>query len=598
MGICSSTVDKGSLTKLQDNKGKEQKSIKARKSRMSIFESDIKINGNLYVGKSEGAPTENYSMVKRLGEGSYGVVWKVKHLLTGHDRAMKKINKSTKTKKETEMEIMNEIEILRKMDHPHIVKIFEFFNTPEGYFLITEFCTGGELFQEVSDKAPFSENIAAHIMYQIFSAVNYCHNLHIIHRDLKPENILVESINPGGTYNLKIIDFGTAKIYEKNKAEKKIIGSSYYIAPEVLNKDYNEKCDVWSCGVILYILLSGRAPFSGDSDNAILNKIKKGTYDLKRSPFNRTSLEAKDLIRKLLEKNPKKRISAAEALKHSWFKKLEVKKKITDVDEELLKNTIDNLKKYNPEYKLQQAVLAYLVHNFPQIEEIKEVSKVFTKFDEDIDGKLTRQEMIKGFTNALGITKKDATDIVSEIFNIIDNDNNGSIEFEEFVRAGLDKEIFCDEEILRFAFDYFDKDGSGQINIDELRQIFCVGPNSELAEATLRSCISEIDQNGNGEIDFYEFAEMMARIINPDWEKNQNENINEDDEEENEEKDNKEENKDTKQLKSHNRLLDVSEEKSVLKNDSKSQNKSTSKSRRTSNTSHLRSDRSQSKNRV
>ncbi len=242
MGICSSTVDKANPGHNDNKASKELASVKNRKNRMSIHEHGIKINSNLYVGKSEGVPTENYAMVKRLGEGSYGVVWKVKHLLTGHDRAMKKINKSTKTKKETELEIMNEIEILRKMDHPHIVKIFEFFNTPEGYFLITEFCTGGELFQEVADKAPFIESTAANIMYQIFSAVNYCHNLNIIHRDLKPENILIESCTSQGTYNLKIIDFGTAKIYEKNKAEKKIIGSSYYIAPEVLNKDYNEKC--------------------------------------------------------------------------------------------------------------------------------------------------------------------------------------------------------------------------------------------------------------------------------------------------------------------------------------------------------------------
>jgi calcium-dependent protein kinase len=588
MGICSSTVDKGPNN--IDNKTKEQMSVKTRKNRMSVYENGIKINSNLYVGKSEGAPTENYSMVKRLGEGSYGVVWKVKHLLTGHDRAMKKINKSTKTKKETEQEIMNEIEILRKMDHPHIVKIFEFFNTPEGYFLITEFCTGGELFQEVADKAPFSEYIAANIMFQIFSAVNYCHNLNIVHRDLKPENILIESSNSNGTYNLKIIDFGTAKIYEKNKAEKKVIGSSYYIAPEVLNKDYNEKCDIWSCGVILYILLSGRAPFSGDNDNAILNKIKKGTYDLKRTPFNRTSMEAKDLIRKLLEKNPKRRISAGEALKHAWFKKLEVKKNMTDIDEELLKNTILNLKKYNPEYKLQQAVLAYLVHNFPQIEEIKEVSKVFTKFDEDCDGKLTRQEMIKGISNALNINKKEATEMISEIFNIIDNDNNGSIEFEEFIRAGLDKEIFCDEEILRFAFDYFDKDGSGQINIDELRQIFCVGPNSQLAEATLLACIADIDQNGNGEIDFDEFAEMMARIINPDWEKNQKE--------EEEEKVVQEEVKDSKSALKVRKLQEESDEKSNFKYDTKSQNKSNRKTKRTGLPSQFKSERSESKNKI
>jgi calcium-dependent protein kinase len=103
-----------------------------------------------------------------------------------------------------------------------------------------------------------------------------------------------------GFYRIKIIDFGTAKIYEQNKSENKIIGSSYYIAPEVLHKNYNEKCDIWSVGVILYILLCGRAPFTGHNHNEILSKIKIGNYDLKRKPFDSISIEAKDLIKKML----------------------------------------------------------------------------------------------------------------------------------------------------------------------------------------------------------------------------------------------------------------------------------------------------------
>ena len=116
-------------------------------------------------------------------------------------------------------------------------------------------------------------------MYQIFSAVNYCHSMNIIHRDLKPENILIEK-KEGKKYSIKIIDFGTAKLYEKNKKEKKVIGSSYYIAPEVLTENYNQMCDLWSCGVILYILLSGKAPFAGKTDSIILEKIKIGKYNM------------------------------------------------------------------------------------------------------------------------------------------------------------------------------------------------------------------------------------------------------------------------------------------------------------------------------
>ena len=210
------------------------------------------------------------------------------------------------------------------MDHPNIVKIFEFYNTPDGYYLITEFCQDGELFNEIVDNAPFSEPIAASIMYQILSAVNYCHGMTIIHRDLKPENILIEK-KEGKKYTIKIIDFGTAKLYEKNKSEKKVIGSSYYIAPEVLTENYNQMCDLWSCGVILYILLSGKAPFSGKTDSIILEKIKIGKYNMKIKPFENASSEVIDFIQCLLQKSPSKRITAQKALEHPWFKKYDIK---------------------------------------------------------------------------------------------------------------------------------------------------------------------------------------------------------------------------------------------------------------------------------
>src|SRR5690606_797892 len=137
-----------------------------------------------------------------------------------------------------------------------------------------------ELFKKIIDSAPFDEGFTAYIMYQIISCMFYCHTMGIIHRDLKPENILIENMERNGYFRIKIIDFGTAKIYEKGKIERKVIGSSYYIAPEVLNKNYNEKCDLWSCGVIMYILLSARPPFNGDDDGQIVARIRQGGYDL------------------------------------------------------------------------------------------------------------------------------------------------------------------------------------------------------------------------------------------------------------------------------------------------------------------------------
>lgn len=518
MGICSSSTNKtpkrpsktGSLD-LATTKTKLDDPITSRQAKYIDGDKDLVINADVIVGKVAGSPAENYQIIKKMGEGAYGVVTKVKHISTGLERAMKKIIKSQRTKKETELQILNEIEILKKLDHPNIVKIFEFYNTHDGYYLITEFCKEGELFQHIKEKISFSEVITAKIMYQIFSAVNYCHSSNIIHRDLKPENILVEKVDKSGHYYIKVIDFGTAKIYEKNKSERKIIGSAYYIAPEVLNQDYNEKCDLWSCGVIMYILLSGRPPFEGSTDKSITNAIRKGKFNLDTRAFKNVSNDAKNLIKELLQMDPKKRISANEALKHKWFKRWNIAFKPEEADIEAMYQAIHNIKIYNPEFKLQQLVIAYLVHNIPQLEGIQESCKVFNIFDENMDGKITLEELTRGLQKYLKV--KNSKEMAKEIFEKLDNDNNGYIEYEEFTRACIDKEILLTEEILRFAFDYLDRDGSGEITIEELKAVFCVGEDSVDAEKTLKQVLKQIDEDGNGNISFEEFKVMMENIL-------------------------------------------------------------------------------------
>ena len=473
----------------------------------------INLTNNLIIGQSKSDPGIDYKKKNFLGEGAFASVYLVENRITESIRAMKIINKSAECTEQEEQEIINEINILRAMDHPNILKIFEFYSNKDSYSIITEYCSGGELFNEIKENGPFDEKYSAFVMYQIFSAINYCHSMKIMHRDLKPENILIMDRNRNGFPRIKICDFGTSLMVEKGGIQKKIVGSSYYIAPEVLKNNYNEKCDIWSCGVILYILLSGKPPFNGDDDNEVMANVTTGQYDLHCAPFNRISNSAKDLIKKLLIMDKDKRINAQEALNHIWFKEKKAKELYNQIkDENIIKKLLNNLKKYKRESVIQETALAYLVHNFPQMNDVINACKLFSQIDVNGDGKVTQKELYKGLKTKINspTLEKD----VAEIYKNLDMDNNGFIEYEEFVRAAVSKEKFLNDNVLRFAFRYFDKDGSGEITFDEIEDVFKKSiPEKSDIHGTLRQIIKEVDLNGDGVISFEEFAHVMKKML-------------------------------------------------------------------------------------
>ena len=478
-----------------------------------VSSSTINLTNDIIVSQSKADPGLDYKKLNFLGEGSFAAVYRVQNRITDAVRAMKVINKSSTCSAEDDKEIFNEINILRTMDHPNILKIFEFYSNRESYSIVTELCSGGELFQEIVDKGPFTETYSAYVMYQIFSAINYCHKMNIIHRDLKPENILIVDRDKNNYPRIKICDFGTSKMVEKGAVQKKLVGSSYYIAPEVLKKRYNEKCDIWSCGVILYILLSARPPFGGDSDSEIMERVALGKYDIESKPFNKISKSAIDLIQKLLLMDVNKRISAEDALNHPWFKENKAKELYNQIkDENTLKKLINNLKNYKSDSVIQETALAYLVHNFPQMKDVVNACKLFNQIDTSGDGKITQAELLKGLQKKI---KSDTLEEdVAKIYKNIDMDNNGYIEYEEFVRAAVSKERFLNENILRFAFRYFDKDDSGEITFDEIEEVFkqSIADKNKVHES-LKKIISEVDINGDGVISFDEFSTVMKKML-------------------------------------------------------------------------------------
>lgn len=279
---------------------------------------EVQVNANSFVSKKGGKIRDHYRIGKLLGSGAFGEVRLCLHKETQSQRAVKVLRKNLLDPKEMEM-LKNEIAILKDLDHPNIVKMFEFLEDDKRIYIVTEICKGGELFDEILNRSKFDENDAAIVMRQLLSAINYCHTKKIVHRDLKPENMLLEQDKD--LEKIKIVDFGTSLMYDPSKKLEEKLGTAYYIAPEVIKKSYNEKCDLWSCGVIMYILISGEPPFNDPrADNeAIMKKVELGKYDLEHGVWKSVSKEAKDLIKKLLTYDPAERIGAEQALKHPWI---------------------------------------------------------------------------------------------------------------------------------------------------------------------------------------------------------------------------------------------------------------------------------------
>ena len=483
--------------------------VQKRKLGSQVFKDElkIKVSINTLVNETQGLPTMKYKVTNKIGEGSYGAVYLAFNLYTKQKVAIKRIVKNEENKID-ELELINEINILKKLSHPNILKIIEFYQSEHSYYIITDHCSNGELYDQIKYK--YNENQLAVLFYQMLSGIAYLHAHNIVHRDLKKlENILISEIEVDKRTNdryfwIKIIDFGTAKIFEKNKKEKSVVGSSYYIAPEVLKKSYNEKCDTWSIGVILYMLIVGRAPFDGADDEEIISNIKKGKYNSNHKKLVESSNEVQDLVKKLLLVDSKKRLSAIDALKHPWFKKFKAKCIYSNISDKKIKNYLDRLRHYQINSKFQQMVWLFIVHNVPDTNETKDILKMFRLFNDNDDGKMSKDELYNALIKYFD--KSDIDKEIDDLFFLLDGSNKCYIEYEEFLGACMDKNKLLCEEHLTYAFNYFDKSNKGKISFDNIKIYFV---DEKTNEDVFRNIFDEIDTNKDGEIDYSEFKNMM-----------------------------------------------------------------------------------------
>ena len=447
--------------------------------------------------------SKEYTLGKTLGEGAFGLVRQAIHKATQQIRAIKILKKS-----KVDMEdLLKEISIVSKLSHPSIMQVYEMFEDNTNAYIVSEYCKGGELFDMITEKGSFSEKEACVIMQQLLSGIGYSHKNGIVHRDLKPENILMEN---NSDLNIKIVDWGCALQIKNKEKLHEIAGTSFYIAPEVLKGNYDEKCDIWSCGVILYILLSGHMPFYGQDDDEIYKKVLKGKYEFSEEEWNDVSNEAKKLIKKMLEKNPRKRISALNALKDDWFT---INKENIKSNKILAKSVLHNMRKFKVNRQLEKITIAFIVNHFILKNERNDLQRQFKEWDKNGDGFLSKSEIIEGYKK---IYRKVDENEIENMIKSIDLDGNGIIDYNEFLACSLHKDKILKNENLELCFKAFDSNNSGNISLFEIISIFNNGnkdiKDKEELEA-FKKMVKDADEDEDDEISFKELKDLMKKFF-------------------------------------------------------------------------------------
>ncbi|XP_059624175.1 calcium-dependent protein kinase 2-like [Cornus florida] len=454
-------------------------------------------NANTILGKPFEDVKSRYTLGKELGRGQFGVTYLCTEISTGHTYACKSILKRKLVTKSDKDDIKREFQIMQHLSgQPNIVEFKGCYEDRQSVHLVMELCAGGELFDRIIARGHYSERAASSICRSIVNVVHICHFMGVMHRDLKPENFLLSSKDEGAM--LKATDFGLSVFIEEGKVYRDIVGSAYYVAPEVLQRSYGKEIDIWSAGVILYILLSGVPPFWAETEKGIFDAIRKDDIDFESQPWPSISDSAKDLVRNMLTRDPRKRITSAQVLEHPW-----IKEGGEASDKPIDSAVLSRMKQFRAMNKLKKLALKVIAENLSE-EEIKGLKAMFTNMDTDKSGTITYEELRTGLAR-LGSKLSEAE--VQQLMEAADVDGNGTIDYIEFITATMHRHKLERDEHLFKAFRYFDKDNSGFITRDELE--IAMKEYGMGDEDTIREIISEVDTDNDGRINYEEFCAMM-----------------------------------------------------------------------------------------
>ncbi|CAA7389437.1 unnamed protein product [Spirodela intermedia] len=446
-----------------------------------------------------------YMLDRELGRGEFGVTYLCMVRETRELLACKSISKrKLRTSVDVE-DVRREVAIMRHLPKsPSIVSLREACEDDRAVHLVMELCEGGELFDRIVARGHYTERAAAVVTRTIVEVVQLCHRHGVIHRDLKPENFLFA--NKKENSPLKAIDFGLSIFFKPGERFTEIVGSPYYMAPEVLKRNYGPEIDIWSAGVILYILLCGVPPFWAESEQGVAQAILRGVIDFKRDPWPSISENAKHLVQQMLEPDPKLRLTARQVLEHPW---LQNAKKAPNVP---LGDVVKSrLKQFSMMNRFKRRALRVIADHLSS-EEVEDIKEMFKLIDTDNDGIVNSEELKIGLAkhgSQLGESE------VQMLIEAVDTNGKGNLDYGEFIAVYLHLQRVANDEHLRRAFAFFDKDGNGYIEPEELGEALEDGVGD--SGAVVNDILQEVDTDKDGRISYDEFVAMMK--TGTDWRK-------------------------------------------------------------------------------
>ncbi|EEE64023.1 hypothetical protein OsJ_18852 [Oryza sativa Japonica Group] len=481
------------------------------KKRLSVLgEEGSEVNGGI---------EEKYALDRELGRGEFGVTYLCMDRCSRELLACKSISKrKLRTPVDVE-DVRREVAIMRHLPRSaSIVSLREACEDDGAVHLVMELCEGGELFDRIVARGHYTERAAAAVTRTIVEVVQLCHRHGVIHRDLKPENFLFA--NKKENSPLKAIDFGLSIFFKPGEKFSEIVGSPYYMAPEVLKRNYGPEIDIWSAGVILYILLCGVPPFwaallfckflpskIAETEQGVAQAILRGNIDFKREPWPNVSDNAKDLVRQMLQPDPKLRLTAKQVLEHTW---LQNAKKAPNVPlGDIVKSRLKQFSRMN---RFKRRALRVIADHL-SAEEVEDIKDMFKVMDTDNDGIVSYEELKSGIAK---FGSHLAESEVQMLIEAVDTNGRGALDYGEFLAVSLHLQRMANGEHLRRAFLFFDKDGNGYIEPEELQEALVEDGATDIMEV-VKDILQEVDTDKDGKISYEEFVAMMK--TGTDWRK-------------------------------------------------------------------------------